>query len=585
MSEHILIGMAASPGVAAGPARVLLARRREEIEIPPAGRPAEEATATRALDCAAEELRQLAGELRAGGRTEEADIVEAEALMAADPALLASVLAVIRERGAPAATALEQAAEAHAAVLAALDDARLAARAADVRGVGRRAARLADQDAAVASVAAERPVVLVADDLGPAEVAELGADVAAVALASGGVTAHAAIVARSLGVPMAVGLGPELLAATEGAEIVVDGGAGSVVLDPDGERVAAASAAAGRRSRTQAASAARRALPAVTTDGRELRVMTNAASTAELATGLEAGAEGAGLIRTELAFLDADGWPTEADHRRALGPLLARLGGQTATVRVLDFGGDKTPPFLRGTRARGIALLLAAPDALAAQLRAILAAAGDAQVRILLPMVDRPVELMRARELLREAVDAVPGARSPALGAMVETPRGAAAAHQLAERADLLSIGTNDLTHTTLGSDRYGAGEAPTHHPRVLAAIARTIEAARRAGVPVEVCGEAASEALTMPLLVGLGADELSVGAARVGTVREWVRVLSQEEAAEAARLAVLAPDPETAAVLAAPLAQRLRLLDEAGEAAGELVDGESGVAALGPQA
>jgi phosphoenolpyruvate-protein kinase (PTS system EI component) len=572
MAERILRGTPASPGIAAGAAR-LLDRPRGTARPPAAGDAAEgghsgggagenarrgERSAEggrgggeaggelervrEALRAAAAEIDRLADRLRAEGRPEEADIVATGALMAADAALLAEAEAAAGGRGLPAPDALLEAAETHAAAIAALDDPTLAARADDVRSLGRRAARLA---AGVPSPAgpSDGDVVLVARDLGPADVGELGPEVRAIVLAAGAVTAHAAIVARSLGLPMVVGAGEEVLAVAEGAPVVVEGGEGVAVLDPDPDRLELARRAADGRRREQELARERRALPAETRDGRRVRVLANAVSPAEVAAALEAGAEGAGLIRTELAFLDAPAWPDEAAHRAALQPVLGALAGLTATVRVLDFGGDKVPPFLRGTGGRGIELLLANPDALAAQLRAALAAGAGCRLRLLLPLVSEPEQVRAVRELALDAARAVRAAEAPPLGAMVELPEAAEHAAELAAEADFLSIGTNDLTAAALGVDRFAAGDAPAHHPRVLTLIARTLRAARAAGVPVEVCGEAASDPVSLPILVGLGTDELSVGAARVGAVRAWLRELTFAAAVELAGRALAAPD------------------------------------------
>jgi phosphoenolpyruvate-protein kinase (PTS system EI component) len=170
------------------------------------------------------------------------------------------------------------------------------------------------------------------------------------------------------------------------------------------------------------------------------------------------------------------------------------------------------------------------------------------------------------------------------LGAMIETRKAAGAAAQIAGRADFLSIGTNDLTHSALEVDRFAPGEALTYHPAVLALIDQIVAGARQAGIPVEVCGEAASDSLTAPLLVGLGVDELSVGAARVGAVRDWVRALAYEEAAELARRCLRARTPEEVAAAVRPLARSLDLL-ESGDAGGERVEGGGGVLTVGPQA
>ncbi len=586
MAEHVLTGLPAAPGTAAGRMRRLDDAAGDALAGPPE---AELGRARAALAAAAEELDALAGQLRAGGRADEADIVATGSLMAADPALDAAV-ELLAAAGRPAAAAVREACAEHAAAIGALDDPQLAARAEDVRSLGRRAARLAapgedvsqrgdgrGRDEAVSQAGdpggGDEPVVLVGEDLGPADVAELGSSVAGVALVAGTPTGHAAVVARGLGIPMVVGLGAALAGPRDGAPLVVDGAAGSVVLDPCAERLDAALDARRRHEAERARAVADRGLPAVTRDGVPVRVLVNASTVPECEAGLAAGAEGVGLLRTELAFLDARAWPDERAHRAALAPILRRLRGRTATVRVLDYGGDKLPPFLDGAQERGIALLLTAPDALAAQLRAIADEGEGTDLRVLLPLAERPDEIETVRELLA-GVDA-------AVGAMVETVSAAHAAGELAAAADFLSIGTNDLAHAAAGSDRFLTGGAPpAHDPRVLRLVARTAEAARRAEVPLEVCGDAASDPVAVPLLVGLGVVELSVGAARVGRVRAWVRALDHAAATGAAHAALSLPD---AAGVEALLRER-GLVAEPGDAAGERGDGRAGVVAVGSQ-
>ena len=242
MSERVLSGAPASPGLAIGHARVLSNPSEGPARDPLPTPEAEAEHARHALRQAASELEQIAARLREQGRADDAEIVETGALMAADPVLEAAVDAAVRELGLPATAALLGATEEHAAAIAGLPDAVLAARADDVRSLGRRAAR----------IAAGAPVnvdtnggghILVAEDLGPADVAEHGDQLAGIALSGGGVTAHAAIVARSLGIPMTALAGPELLRVTDGTRIVVDGGEGTVILEPSASRAELAGAA------------------------------------------------------------------------------------------------------------------------------------------------------------------------------------------------------------------------------------------------------------------------------------------------------------------------------------------------------
>jgi phosphoenolpyruvate-protein phosphotransferase len=560
--ERVLAGVPASPGAAFGEVRRLdVAGDIDSTVLDGDARPAAAARALDALGRAARELEGLAETLRAEGRDEEADILDAGMMMAEDPVLTGAVEAAVLERGLTAPSAILFEIEQIAAQLDALDDAELAARAADVRSLARRAARLSSGDMRPVERSGNADTILVASDLGPADVIELDDHVRAIALAAGGVTGHAAIVARGLGLPMIVGVGADLLALDEGAACIVDADQSMVVVSPDPARISAVRTVVGAAAVARQRALSERALPTVTRDGRLVRVLANAATSAEVRAALAAGADGVGLLRTELAFLEAKHWPTVAEHLRTLRPVLSQLRGLTATVRLLDFGADKTPPFLKGVYGRGVELLLDAPDSLDAQLEAILDAGEGTALRILIPMVTEPGQVRAVRAAATTLAERRKQ-QAPLLAAMVEVPAAVAMADRIAPEVGMFSIGTNDLTSFQLGIDRTRPGHSPAHHPAVLRLIADTVLAARGAGIPVEVCGEAASNPLVMPLLVGLGVDELSVGAARVATVRAWVRALDYEEAATVARQALGAESAAEVESLARPLRC---LLDDAG--------------------
>jgi phosphoenolpyruvate-protein kinase (PTS system EI component) len=573
VSERALQGLAASPGVAAGD--VWLFDAREAPDERHRGHENERAAALAALDAEAAELGAQAERLRADGFVEEAEILVANQLMALDPMLRDEVAGVTAELTAPAA--LRAAAARHADLLAALDDPLLAARATDVRELGRRAAR--DLAGGVAAPPAAASIVVIASDLGPADVADLRtseAVVVAIALVHGAATSHAAIVARSLGLPMVVALGDELLDRADRA--VVDGNDGAVYLEPSLDRKRWAVTEMERLADLRRTLARSRALPPVTRDGRWVSLLCNAATTVEIDAGLAAEADGVGLLRTELAFLEATAWPAQADHEAALAPLLALLPGRITTVRVLDFGEDKTPPFLSGTTERGLGLLLERPEHLAAQLRALLRAAADTELRVLLPLVESAHQVRAVRALLRTAAQETGWSGAlPPLGAMIETPDAARRAREIALESDFLSIGTNDLVQYTLGYDRTEplATAASAADPRVFALIAATVEGAHAAGVTVEICGESASLPELAALYVGLGVDELSVAPARLDEVRATVRALRADLAADAATRA-LASDCQDAAL---SIGRRL-LSDEVGHEEHEVLGGRDGVLA-----
>jgi phosphoenolpyruvate-protein kinase (PTS system EI component) len=524
--ETAFLGVSAAPGVAHGPSVVLGTIATDDRVVSPATRPDEVQRAHSALEAAAMQLENIASRLHLIGDDAGAEIVQTSVLMARDPTLLDRVRSLVVDSGMVAPTAIQQAANRGADELATLADPTLALRADDVRSIGRRAAALALGATLIPGG------VLVAESLGPADVADLGLGASGVALAAGSVTGHAAIVARSLGVPMVVGLGPEILAVRSGEEVVLDGDAGLLVRHPTRRRVSGADAYGLRRRQARDAARARRDEPAMTEDGHRVTVLANAATMAEVIEALEQGAEGIGLLRTELSFLDAAGWPSVGQQTNFLKPLLARLRGGAATVRLFDFGGDKTPPFLRGVTARGIELLLEAPDVLRDHVGAIIAAAVGVRLRLLIPMVTRPEQVRAVRKLL-EGSDA-------RLGAMIETPEAARDAAGIAKECDFLSLGTNDLTQLVLGLDREKSKTAPVTDIRVLRLVDVAVRAARARRIPVEVCGEAGSDPVAMPLLIGLGVDELSVAAARVGEVREAVRRLSFADCRRAAERKLL---------------------------------------------
>jgi phosphoenolpyruvate-protein phosphotransferase len=537
MNERELRGLAASSGVAIGRALVW---HDDESATPRTGDPLV------ALDAVAADLARGAERFRTAGLDDEADILETNKLMVEDPALRLEVGRLAAELD--PAEALRQATALHAEALAKLPDPMLAARATDVRQLGVRAVRAL---AGTAMPAATEASILIARDLGPADVADLRLEeglVLGIALAEGAATSHAAIMARAFGVPMAVGLGEDVFSIRDGDTVIVDGDDGSVVVDPSTSRLLSAESAVQRRRLLREERVAARGLPAVTRDGRIVSLLCNASTAAEVTAGLEAGAEGVGLLRTELAFLEASAWPTEDEHFVALAPALARLRGLLATVRTLDFGADKTPPFLAGITDRGLTLMLSHPVELEQQLRAIVRAAEGTQLRVLLPLVESAEQVRAVRALVSDP--------DVSLGAMIETPSAAARAAEIAAESDFISIGTNDLVQYTLGLDRERpvASATTAAEPVILGLIGQVVKAAHAVGRSVEVCGEAAGEAEVATLLIGLGVDELSVAPARLDELRDTVRRLSFTDAADAARQALGASSARAALALAGGL-------------------------------
>ena len=388
--------------------------------------------------------------------------------------------------------------------------------------------------------------------------------VAGVATAHGGATGHAAIIARSLGVPTVVGLGTELLAVPDGTRVLLDGDAGTVRVDPDPEAAArheAASAAAAARHDEALAHAAE---PAVTRDGTTIEVFANLGDVtgAEGAVGL--GAEGVGLLRTEFLFLDRDELPDEDEQAEAYATVARGLAGRPLIIRTLDVGADKplralpqepeANPFLG---RRGIRLQLARPELLAAQLRAVLRTAAEHPVKVMFPMVATIGEVRAARAALDEARAAL-GIDPPLeVGIMVEVPAVAVQAERFARELDFLSIGTNDLAQYTMAAERgneHVAGLTSGPVPAVLRLVDLTVRGAQAHGRWVGVCGELAGDVDGARLLVGLGVEELSMAPPRIADVKQALRNLDLDRAREAAARALQADTPDEARTISAEL-------------------------------
>jgi phosphoenolpyruvate-protein kinase (PTS system EI component) len=493
-----------------------------------AGASAEQVAA--AFAAVAAERSALTSQLRAAGRDQEADIVGLAALIAADSVLVNPAVAAV-VAGVDAATAIRQSAEAQATVLAGLDSPELAERAGDVRQV---AQAVLEQ---LAGGKPDRPggdFILVRRDVAAADLIELADQglVGAVSVA-GGASSHAAIIARGLGVPMLAGVDETVLTDIAGRRALLDSGAGLLTLDPP-EAVLAAfarrrAATAQRWHAAQAAAAghAGTAGPACTADGHKVVILCNVASAAETRRGLAEGAAGVGLLRTEIPFTAATAWPTAAQHERQLEPILSLLAGRPATVRLLDFSGDKIPPFL-SPGCSGLAELLSRPRALADQLRVAMTRGRHTELAILIPMVSTLAEVAIVRGAVAGIAAELTAQPAP-IGIMVELASTAAAAETFASHVDFFSIGTNDLTCQVLGLDRVdpSAGPGLAADPRVLELIEHVTAAAAAADISVSVCGDAAADLRVLPLLIGLGVRVVSVPAARVGQVRASVSRLN----------------------------------------------------------
>ncbi len=523
-------GRGVSPGGAAGPAHVIpdLAASSRKA----AGRPDELRSLDVAVTTSAAELERLAEGLRADGHEAEAGIMDAQVLMAADPGLLQAARDGI-ESGLSAQEAVQRAAAHFRAMLEGLDDPYLAARAADVQDVADRLRRhlLGEETLAI-----ERPSILVARDLTPSQTASLDRSlIQGIATGVGSGTSHTAILARALGIPAVVGLGDQVREIADGEELALDGDRGVVILRPTEAEKRAAHAHQAEATAGRARLGAMRDLPAETTDGHRLTLAANIGSPDDLPGALQAGAEGIGLFRTEFLFAGRTEPPTEDEQVAAYSAVLREMSPRTVVIRTLDVGGDKPLPYLpMGTEMnpflgeRGVRYTLAHTDLLRTQLRALLRASRAGKPAIMLPMVSDLGEVAAVREML-DGLQPEVGGEAP-LGVMVEIPGTAVLAETFARHVAFLSAGTNDLVQYGLAVDRTNEHVAHLDrplHPGILRLLEMTAEGAHAHGKWAGVCGEMAGDLLAVPLLVGLGFDELSMTPSRIPAVKGLIRRLS----------------------------------------------------------
>ncbi|HZH18510.1 MAG TPA: phosphoenolpyruvate--protein phosphotransferase [Archangium sp.] len=545
VADEPLTAVPASPGLAIAPAYVL---RLPDFHY---SERAEDAARERgrlesALNGARQQIETLV-QRTVGG--EVAQILSIHAEMLGDPDLRDAAFEAIGE-GASAEAGWWRAIDTAARTQEALADRLLAERAADLRDVGRRVLGLLC--GVEMPMPPEQPYILVADDVGPSDVARLDtAKVRGLVTARGGATSHSAILARALGIAAVVGAGERVLTLTSGVELIVDGESGRVVAAPSLARRQRTEKRIEEQESLRRAAHARRHEEARTLDGHRVEVAANLGNTAHAADAVDRGAEGIGLLRTEFVFMAHAEAPDLATQIAEYGEAFDALAGRPLVARTLDVGGDKPlsywpmpqedNPFLG---VRGIRLTLMRPEVLETQIRALLTAAGTRPVRIMFPMV-KDIEEFRAGKAIFDRVQAEVKAADVQLGVMIEVPSCALLAPSLAKEADFFSIGTNDLTQYTLAIDRGHpqlSAQSDALHPAVLRLIHLTVEAAHAEGRWVGVCGELGSDPQAIPVLVGMGVDELSVSSRRVPLVKAAIRELTLPRARELAAIALKQP-------------------------------------------
>jgi phosphotransferase system enzyme I (PtsP) len=540
-------GLGASPGVAIGRAhRIEAPASLATVEIA-AGvgvddeRARFEAALTEAVrevEAARVRMRELVPEV--GGA-----IFEALRMMIEDRSFAARIEDEIG-KGVAAEGALKTVVRDYVARFEEMDDPYLRERAADVReagqrilghlvGVGGGGVQVSDNAVLIA-------VELSVTDLASVDHGKLCGIVASV----GGVTSHAVILAKSLGIPTVVGASAVYDAVREGEDVVVDGNSGTVYVRPGADVLAEYRRLDSEYREFQRGLEHLRDLPAETLDGHRVSLLANVGLIGELDLVARCGAEGIGLYRTEFPFLSWRDFPNEGEQRNLYKRVFSRMAGRPITIRTLDLGADKHPLFGSQARERNpflglrsIRLSLASEDFFREQLRAILKAAGAMPVRILFPMITNVEEMRRVREIYAECLsdleaEGLEEMPNVELGAMIEVPAAVLRAKQIMREVDFVSIGTNDLIQYTLAVDRDNLKVASMYeplHPAVLQSIKMTVDAAHEAGRRVGMCGEMAGNPLCTLLLVGMGLDELSMGAPSVPVIKQLVRRARHDDA------------------------------------------------------
>ncbi|HXU70816.1 MAG TPA: phosphoenolpyruvate--protein phosphotransferase [Polyangia bacterium] len=529
-----LPGIPAAPGLAVGRVVRLDAA---DIELPPhSGDVAVEyAQLAGALGHVRDELVAAICDAEARATLQQRDILAAHAALLDDPELCALAERAVGD-GVSAGEAFRRAVRTQCKLLSASDNPLVAERVSDLRELEQRVL------SAIAGYSAAEPElfdasILVADELAVSQLTRLPRQrIAGLCTARGGATSHVAILARAFGVPALVAMGPALLSVTHGKQVLLDAGAGRLDPAPDAASLAHACTAMARRAERAAQAFAGMHAPALTRDGHCVEVAANVASGDDASAAIERGADGVGLVRTELLFMDRDVAPTEAEQRDAYQALVATLAGRPVIIRTFDAGSDKPLRFCPlvaepnpALGLRGIRTGLVHPELLDAQLRALLAVRPLASCRILLPMVADAGEIVAVRRRLETLASEAGVGELPQLGVMIEVPSAAVLADQLAQHADFLSLGTNDLTQYVLAMDRCHPGLAARLdglHPAVLRLVAQSVEGAARHDKWVGVCGALASDLEAVPVLVGLGVRELSVSPSIIPELKERVRSL-----------------------------------------------------------
>ena len=492
----------------------------------------------------------LAEKLEGALDPRDVEIIKGHIVMLSDPFMLEQMESLITE-GQPAEAAAESVLNLFRDMFLSSGDELTRQRASDVEDIKR---KLLEQLLCVEQTDLRHlpeNTVLVVDDLTPSMTAEMDHDhVAGIVTENGGMTSHSAILARAFGIPAVLSVPEALKQIENGQAVIVDGKEGVVIPEPNAETVEQYRLRRDADLREQALLESYQGKPTVTGDGVPRQVFCNIGNPGDAECAAEHDGEGVGLFRTEFLFMERDTLPDEETQYQAYRQVCETLKGKQVIIRTLDVGGDKEIPYLHLEKEenpflgyRAVRFCLRNPEAYKIQLRALIRAGADTggNLRIMIPMVTTAKEVQAVRQLAEEVCRET-GLAMPKIGAMIETPAAFIMADVLAKYSDFFSIGTNDLTQYIMAADRGNSSVAylyKAYDPAVLRALRTIIAAGMNAGIPVGMCGEAASDPLLIPVLIGLGLEEFSVAPAAVLKTRREISQWTVEKAGTVAKRAL----------------------------------------------
>ena len=545
----ILRGIAASDGIGIGKVVRVQEQNLDYSAVKYGGAEAEKDRLQAAITQFNEKTTDMAEHIRTQVGEKESEILTGQIMMLSDP-FMQSQMGEAIDAGQCAEAAVDQVCTMYAEMFAGVDDELMRQRATDVRDIRSRMLAILLGVTGVDVSRLPAGSVLVARDLTPSMTVGLDKEhVAAILTEVGGRTSHSAILARALELPAVLSVPNAMEQLKDGDQVIVDGGEGVALVDPDQSTLTEYQAKQEEFLRRKALLAVYRDKETVDAEGNRYALYANIGSTADAAAAAGSGAEGVGLFRTEFLFMDRADMPTEAEQYEAYLAVSRTMAGKEVIIRTLDVGGDKAVDYLGMAPEenpflghRAIRYCLDNPDLYKVQLRALLrAGAEEKNIKIMLPLVTSLEEIRGARALLETCkaeleAEGLPYHKDIPLGIMVETPAAALIADLLAQECDFFSIGTNDLTQYTMAVDRGNAQVEnlyTTFHPAVLRSIRSVITAAKEAGIPVGMCGEAAADPRLIPLLMTWGLDEFSVSSSAVLATRAQIHHWHAAQAAQ----------------------------------------------------